>query len=136
MALPVKPWMVGFWLSVALFWGWSCHERSVGRYKERIAVLEHDQKVVDTIYQTKTKVLTQIRRHTDSVITTDTVLRVDTVRILLNAERKACDQVIQTCEQRVAIRDSIIRQLKKKPSVFSHLPWVLGGIVAGKLLLK
>jgi hypothetical protein len=44
--------------------------------------------------------------------------------------------VVQTCETRVAIRDSIIGVLKKKPSVWSKLPWVAAGVIGGVILSK
>lgn len=117
------PWVVA--LCLLLAWG---HERQEsGKRSERIAQLEHRKAQVDTVYTTLTKTRSIVRVKTDSILRTDTLWRSDTVRVLIAAERKACDAVIQTCEQRVAVRDSIIKQLKKKPSVFSKLPWLLGG---------
>ena len=98
-----------------------------GRLAERVAQLEQRKAQVDTVYRRDTLTLKRVRTVVDRVLQVDTLWRSDTVRVLIAAERKACDAVIQTCEQRVAVRDSIIRQLKKKPSVFSKLPWLLGG---------
>jgi hypothetical protein len=45
--------------------------------------------------------------------------------------------VIQTCEQRVAIRDSTIKALKKsQPRWWSAVPWVAAGVLGGVLLSK
>lgn len=126
------PWLVAMVLLVA----YGCERQESGRQAERIAQLEQRKAQVDTVYRRDTLTLRRVRRVTDSLIVTDTLTFTDTVTRVIMAERKACDQVIQTCERRVAVRDSIIRQLKKKPSVVSKIPWVLGGMVAGKILLK
>jgi hypothetical protein len=91
---------------------------------------------VDTVYTRDTLTLTKVRRVTDSVLITDTVIRVDSVKVLIAVEREKCDRVIETCEQRAAVRDSLIKALKKKPSVFGKLPWILGGVVAGVVLTR
>lgn len=128
--MKVLPWLLVAGLLVGGFFG-NRH------YSEQIAQLEHRKAQVDTVYLTDTLRLTKVYRITDSVLATvDTIIHVDTVRVLLANERAACNAVIQTCEQRVAIRDSIIAVLKKKPSVLSKLPWILGGMLAGKILLK
>lgn len=124
------PWAL---LVIALF-SWHRSAVFMGRAQERIAQLESRKAQVDTVYRTDTLTLTKVRRHTDSLLITDTLIHVDTVRLLVAAERNACNAVIETCERRVAIRDSLIVELKKKPSVLKHLPWVLGGVVAGVVL--
>lgn len=126
------PWLVAMVLLVA----YGCERRDSGRQAERIAQLEHRKAQVDTVYKTQTKTLVKVRRVTDSILTTDTLFRVDTVRQMIATERKACDQVIQTCEQKVAVRDSLIKELKKKPSIFSKIPWVAAGIIGGAILTK
>jgi hypothetical protein len=80
---------------------------------ERNAVLEARKHIVDTAYVSDTVTLTRTRTRTDSVLVTrrDTLLHVDTVRVLVEAERQACDAVIATCELRVAVRDSQIAVL-------------------------
>jgi hypothetical protein len=95
----------------------------------RIAELEAQAAIVDTVYVRDTLTLTKVRYKTDSILITqtDTVVHRDTVIRWLAAERKACDDVIGTCERRVAVRDSLIKELKKKPSVWSKLPWLVGG---------
>jgi hypothetical protein len=98
-------------------------------YRARIAQLESRAAQVDTVYVRDTLTLTKVRRVTDSLIVTDTLTFTDTVTRVIMAERRACDAVIQACEQRVAARDAIIKELKKKPSVLKHLPWVVGGFL-------
>jgi hypothetical protein len=127
------PWVVA---ALLLFAGWSWHERKVGELNGRIAHLVLEKARVDTFYRTQTKTLVKVRLHTDSMFVTDTVIHTDTVRLLLAAERNACNAVIKSCEDRVAYRDSIIEVLKKKPSVWSKVPWVLGGVVAGVVLTR
>ena len=92
---------------------------------------------VDTIYATDTVRLTRTRVLTDSVFTTltDTLVHRDTVVRYILAERQACDKVIATCEDRVAVRDQrilvldslIAAERKKGPD------WklILGSLAAG-----
>jgi len=110
------------------------HVTEVRRRDARIAQLESRKAQVDTVYQTKVKTLTKVREVTDSVLLVDTLVYRDTIKIYLAAERQACNVVIQTCEQRVAVRDSLIKELKKKPSVWSKAPWVAAGLIGGLLL--
>jgi hypothetical protein len=129
----IIPWGL---LVIALVLGYGWHRERVGELNGRIAHWQEQAGRVDTLYRRDTLTLTRVRRITDSVLVIDTVIRVDSVKVLIAAERQACDAVIQTCEERVAVRDSIIAVLKKKPSVWSKLPWVLGGVVVGTLILK
>jgi hypothetical protein len=123
------PWVI---LGLALFAGWSWHERKVGELNGKIAHWQAESKRVDTLYRRDTLTLTRVRRITDSIL----VHQTDTVRLIVAREREACDRVIETCEYRVAYRDSIIGVLKKKPSVWSKLPWVAAGVLGGVLLSK
>jgi hypothetical protein len=123
------PWVI---LGLALFGGWSWHERKVGELNGKIAHLVSESKRVDTVYRRDTLTLTRVRRLTDSIL----VHQTDTVRLIVERERQACDRVIETCEQRVAIRDSTIRALRKKPSVWSKVPWVAAGVLGGVILSR
>ena len=114
--MKIIPWVV---LLIAVVFGYGYHREQVGKREARIAVLVAEKARIDTVYKQDTLTLTRVRRITDSVLVLDTVIRVDSVKVLVAAERAACDAVIQTCEQRVAIRDSIITILKKsQPSRF------------------
>ena len=125
------PWVV---LLLAVVFGYGYHREQVGKREARIAVLVAEKQRIDTVYKQDTLTLTRVRRITDSVLVLDTVIRVDSVKVLVAAERQACDAVINTCEQRVAVRDSMIRILQKKPSVWSKLPWVAAGFLGGVIL--
>jgi hypothetical protein len=111
-------------LIVALAFGAACliagvtlatdrQSAKMARLMERNAVLEARKHIVDTAYVSDTVTLTRTRTRTDSVLVTrtDTLMRVDSVRVLVEAERQACDAVIATCELRVAVRDSQIAVL-------------------------
>jgi hypothetical protein len=123
-------------LLLALLLGYGYHREQIGKREARIVVLMMQKARVDTVYARDTVTLTRVRRLTDSVLITDTVIRVDSVKVLVAAERQACDAVISTCETRVAVRDSIITVLKKRPSVWSKLPWVAAGVLGGVILSK
>jgi hypothetical protein len=126
--LKYLPWVI---LGLALFAGWSWHQRKVGELNGKIAHWQAESKRVDTLYRTRTKTLVQVRRSTDTLKLADTVWQV------IYREREACDAVIQTCEQRVAIRDSTIKALKKsQPRWWSAVPWVAAGVLGGVLLSK
>lgn len=128
------PWAAWVILIIG-FWLWGQERQRSGQYKERIAQLESRKAHVDTFYKTVYKTLEKTRRVTDSLIVTDTLTFTDTVTQVIYAERRACNAVIETCEQRVAVRDSIITVLKKKPSPIKKVPWIVGGILIGKFLL-
>jgi hypothetical protein len=68
---------------------------------------------VDSTYIVDTVTLTRVRTRTDSVIVTrrDTLIHRDTVRVLVEAEREACNAAVLTCEARVANRDARIAVL-------------------------
>jgi hypothetical protein len=85
----------------------------MARLMARNAALEARKHIVDTTYVSDTVTLTRTRTRTDSVLVqrTDTLLHVDTVAVIVEAERAACDAVIATCEVRVAVRDSQIAVL-------------------------
>lgn len=124
------------WLAVAalLLFGYGWHERRVGELNGKIASLVRETKRVDTLYKRDTLTLTRVRRITDSVLVLDTVIRVDSVKVLIRAERNACDAVVKTCEQRVAIRDSTIKALKSKSHTVSKVLWFLAGVGTGAVL--
>jgi hypothetical protein len=105
------PWAV---LLIALILGYGWHQKRIGVLEGQIASLEVTKARVDTVYTRDTLTLTKFRRVTDSVLITDTVIRVDSVKVLIAVEREACDRIRTTCEQRVAVRDSLIKALKKK----------------------
>jgi hypothetical protein len=96
---------------------------------------------VDSVYVRDTLTLTRTRTRTDSILSVDTLLRVDTVRAIVADERAACSAVIRTCEERVAVRDSRIATLEEAVRVASRRPrlsWnaygatdLKGGLYAG-----
>jgi hypothetical protein len=70
---------------------------------------------IDTVYVRDTVQLTRVRHHTDTILRTltDTLIHRDTVIQIVERERAACNAVIQTCEERVALRDLRIKELEK-----------------------
>ena len=127
------PWGV---LLIAAMLGYGYHRQQVGELNGRIAHLTAESRRVDTVYRTLTKTKAIVRFRVDSLLRTDTLFRDTTVRRLILGERNACDRVIETCEQRVAIRDSTIKALRKKPSVLRVVPWVAAGVLGGVILSK
>jgi hypothetical protein len=130
------PWLIVGVLAIALVLGFGNYMHRMGELDGRIAHLTAESKRVDTVYRRDTLTLTKVRRRTDSILVTDTLWRSDTVRVLIAAERNACNAAIRTCEQRIAIADSTIKALRKKPSVWSKLPWVAAGVLGGVILSK
>jgi hypothetical protein len=96
----------------------------------------------DTVYRTDTVRLTRTRLVTDSVLLVDTLIHRDTVRVLVERERLACDAALETCEARVAYRDSIIANLdsvtkaqqRRGGNWKTKLGWLLAGAAAGVLI--
>jgi hypothetical protein len=70
---------------------------------------------VDTVYVRDTVQLTRVRHRTDTILRTltDTLIHRDTVIQIVERERAACDAVIQTCEERVALRNLRIKELER-----------------------
>ena len=99
---------------------------------------------VDTVTKTRT------RWRTDTLLAgRDTLVHRDTVRVYVEAERKACDAVIATCEARLAVSESLRRNdstafaayRKAQPSVWRKRlarvrDWTFGaaaGVLVGTL---
>ena len=60
-------------------------------------------------YRVDTVTLRRTRHTTDTLLFRDTLIHRDTVRVYVEAERKACDAVIATCEARLAVSESLRR---------------------------
>lgn len=131
-----KQWGVYGVVVIGALWLYGLHMKRVGELNGQIAHLTRETHRVDTVYVAQTKTLVKVRRVTDSILTTDTLFRVDTVRQLIRAERIACDAVVQTCEQRVALRDSTIRALKSQSHTWSKVLWFLAGAGAGAVISR
>lgn len=110
--------------------------RREGEYKAEIARLERETRRIDTIYVRDTLRLTKVRHVTDSIFKTDTLWRDTLVMRVIREERAACDNVILTCEARVAKRDSTIEALKKNKNWTGKALWLLGGFAAGVVLTR
>jgi hypothetical protein len=78
------------------------------RLRQRADSLNAQVRRADTVYTRDTVTLTRTRTRVDSLLTVDTLLHTDTVRVLVAEERKACDAVIRSCEARVAVRDPLL----------------------------
>lgn len=107
------PWVVVLVLAVLLVGGDDGDER------ERAVIRE-----TDSVYVTRRDTLRDIRRVTDSVIRVDTLIHRDTVRVLVERERNACDAVISACEARVRAREALLEQ--RRPG-WLHLYGEAGG---------
>lgn len=144
-------WLAALGGFVLLWQGYGCEQRRHGELREKIRVaeqraefLESLSRRVDTVYAVRRDTLRITRRTTDSILLVDTILSVDTVRQIILTERQACDVLVETCEQRVAVRDSRIANLdsllrlerKNRPGLMSKLPWLLGGALVGAVLLQ
>jgi hypothetical protein len=95
---------------------WLATDRHSAKVTRLLAVndsLRIAGRVTDSIFTKDTLVLTRVRTRTDSVLVSimDTVIHRDTVRVLVEAEREACNAVVITCEARVANRDARIAVL-------------------------
>jgi hypothetical protein len=107
------------WVLVAiclLALGYGLYDR--GKLEGKLASLNASKQRVDSVYVRDTLTLTRVRR-------------MDSVKVLIAAERNACNAVIETCEQRVAIRDTIITNLRSRSSFKIGLPWGIGGLAIG-----
>jgi hypothetical protein len=95
---------------------WLATDRHSAKVTRLLAVndsLRIAGRVTDSVYTRDTLTLTRVRTRTDSIIVTrrDTLIHRDTVRVLVEAERGACNAAVLTCEARVANRDARIAVL-------------------------
>ena len=142
------PWL----LLLAVAWFGGCQyqkNRELGadvhRLEERLAGFHDQVAVVDTAYVTDTVTLTRWRTRLDTMSVdkriTDTVWVKQYVQVA-ESTVVACSGALETCEKRVALRDSMITNLdsllrierKRGPDWKSKLGWLLAGAAAGALV--
>jgi hypothetical protein len=132
----IIPWGL---LVIALVLGYGWHRERVGELNGKIAHLERSRQRADSTYRVEVsemanqvihyKNLRRVIRLTDTVWVKRFVVATDSAIA-------SCTRAVEACDHRVAIRDSIIAVLKKKPSVWSKLPWVAAGVLGGVILSK
>lgn len=138
------PWGLLVAAAVLLWQVDGCRQREIGELRGKYAELSRQSAKVDTVYRERTDTLRLTRTRTDSILLTDTVFTRDTVVKIVEAERKACDLLVATCEERVALRDLRIQNLEKqaKGETFlgirlpSRLVMFGAGAVGGYLLAQ
>jgi hypothetical protein len=132
--------VVGYNLFVA-------HQRAIGardamlrESARQYADLYKQKQKIDSVYVVTRDTLRFTRTRTDTVLKarfiTDTVLHRDTVIQIVERERQACDLVIRSCDQRVAVRDSIIDVIRLQNRLLlksTRGPGLKTGIVLGVL---
>lgn len=150
----MRGWIVALVVGVALggFGLYGVSQRRQGALREQIAGLErqadslrHREPGLETLYVHRTDTLRLTRRITDSILAIDTLIRTDTVRAIVRAERAACDAVIVTCEDQKALlrqmnvnlSDRLRLEKKRRPSWLSRtagkVVWAGIGFGAGRL---
>ena len=102
-------------------------ERDTARAAERRAIETRAR--ADTVHHHDTVRLTTVRRRADTVLArvTDTVLHVDTVRVLLAEERRACDAALLSCNARVAAADSVGAALRRQLTAVDRIAGLTRG---------
>ena len=108
------PWAILVAAGLLLWQVDGCRQREIGELRGENAVLKVQQARVDTVYRDRVDTLKVTRIRTDSILRTDTLFHRDTVIKIVEAERKACDLLVATCEERVALRDLRIKNLEKQ----------------------
>lgn len=107
-----------------------------GADKARIKAREATIAALARQHRTDTLRLVTTRRVTDSILQVDTLLRVDTVRQLVQRERLACDALVGTCEaEKAALRELVALERKKGRGLrlFSiPVGCTAGGVVSAK----
>lgn len=114
---------------------WARDHQKQGEIRQQLKVAERaydslarEGAKLDTVYVHRVDTLRRVRVVTDSILARDTLtfVRVDTVKQIVQAERRACDAVVQTCEAQKAIlgqqignlTDQLRLERRKKPSRF------------------
>jgi hypothetical protein len=132
-------------LALALLVGYGWQQREAGRAEAVAKVWQASAKYwkgealrVDSVYRVEVSDLANqliaYEKLRDTVRITDTVWVKRFIRVA-DSTIAACTKTVATCDKKVEVRDSLIanqnRQiqalLKKKPSVWSKLPWLVGG---------
>lgn len=108
------PWFLLVVVGLCLWQLDGYRQRQIGELRGKYAELSRQSARVDTVYLTQVDTLRLTRTRTDSILRTDTVFTRDTVVKIVEAERKACDLLVQTCEERVALRDLRIKNLEQQ----------------------
>jgi hypothetical protein len=146
----IIPWL----LLIGVAWFGGCEYQKnrqlgadISALERRNAALENDAGRVDTVYDVDTVDLRGWRtrydtaRHELSINLTDKV-KIEAFALIADSTIKACSKALQTCETRVAYRDSIIGvkdsiiALEKKRGTDwkTKLGWLLVGAAAGSLV--
>jgi hypothetical protein len=108
------PWVL---LVAAALFVWQldgCRQREIGELRGENKQLTLQSQRADTVYVHTRDTLRLTRTRTDSILLTDTVFTRDTVVKIVEAERKACDLLVASCETRVALRDLRIKNLEQQ----------------------
>lgn len=109
-------------LIVLVFLGWRWYgweQRKQGELKQRIKARETVIAELAKQHRTDTLRLVTTRHTTDSILTTDTLIRTEVVTKIIERERTACDALVSTCEQeKQTLRDQIKDLEKRRPSRF------------------
>ena len=145
MKIPVWWPTAALILAGFLAWKWYGHEQRIqGELKSQYDALSQqlDQSKVQaeslaSAHHIDTVRLVSVRRHTDSLLITDTLIRADTVRRVVDRERLACDALVATCEAEKTnlraqigyVRAQLEIEKKRRPSRFGC---VIGGVVSPK----
>ena len=84
--------------------------------KQRERVLARGLATATAQYRVDTVRLRTVRERTDTLLArvTDTVLHVDTVRVIVAEERRACSLALLTCEQRATVAESLSVQRARR----------------------
>lgn len=138
------PWVLLFAAGLFIWQLDGCRQREIGELRGQYKELSKQSAKADTVYVHTRDTLRLTRTRTDSILLTDTVFTRDTVIQIVEAERKACDLLVASCEERVALRDLRITNLEKQAkgeTLFGiRLPsrWVMLGLgtVGGYILAK
>ena len=111
------PWLLLIAMLALAAWALDGRDKARGEraaLQARVDSLAVVQARVDTVYRADTVRLWRTLTHYDSVRTTDTLTRNDTVfvhRAVADDAVAACRVTVRTCEERVAVRDARIAAL-------------------------
>lgn len=144
LLLALLPWLVTALISAGAVRCYNEGQREMGAMAERLrvadstaAALSSRARVIDTVYRTDTVRLTAsvaswraaVARLEDSVAVL-ALRSPDTVRVPVEVVREvvvaadsaiqACTAVVQTCEQRVAVRDSLLAVERQRSAILAR----------------
>lgn len=116
-------WLVGIAAFALALWGGAWYERRQGQQDEKVTILVHEVKVLDSIFVHDTLKASVAKAHYDTARVRDTLWYHDTLwvpRKTADSAVNSCTQALHDCGRLRIVNDSLTKLSGKKPGFFSR----------------